>query len=412
MSRKVDLNLAIYRPKVPWPLHSGGAVHTYNLVRELSRQVATLTLITDASCSTTEKSKFSTGISFKGLDTYFRHETPSSLAPDKSILRKKYINYWGTSQTLEQSFCNCIEALKPDAVVAVGPLGPIFLNSMTRNSNVPRCQKVWYAADDLALQQITLMRRGSYFKTCLQALKMALYERAFSKSIDTAWVVSKRDQRAMKLVTGVSNTAIITNGVDTSFFARPIHAKHPKHQPKPNSCVFWGALDFQPNIDAIAWFVKNVWYSLRQTHNDASLCIFGLRPPKSISELDGKDGITIKANVPDIRPVITQNAVAVFPFVSGTGIKNKVLEAAALSMPTVGSQMSSNGLLSIESLPMIIARSPRQWKESLQKLWASADMRNEMGDKMNSWVRENHSWHAASAAALKSIADHVASPKY
>ena len=39
------------------------------------------------------------------------------------------------------------------------------------------------------------------------------------------------------------------------------------------------------------------------------------------------------ANLPDLRAEVQRREIVVLPFVSGGGIKNKLLEAAAMGMP-------------------------------------------------------------------------------
>lgn len=56
-------------------------------------------------------------------------------------------------------------------------------------------------------------------------------------------------------------------------------------------------------------------------------------------------GFTLTPDLPDIRAEITKNQGVVLPSVSGAGIKNKLLEAAALSMPIVASPRVIDGVL-------------------------------------------------------------------
>ena len=48
----------------------------------------------------------------------------------------------------------------------------------------------------------------------------------------------------------------------------------PGAEPRPRtSCVFWGRLDFDPNVDALEWFIGKVWPAVgRETGGAASRC--------------------------------------------------------------------------------------------------------------------------------------------
>ena len=73
--------------------------------------------------------------------------------------------------------------------------------------------------------------------------------RASPASIDRVWVVSERDQRAMQLVAGVAHVDVLPNGVDGDV----LQARRRK-PPSRRTAVFWGRLDFGPNIQALEWF--------------------------------------------------------------------------------------------------------------------------------------------------------------
>ncbi len=156
-----------------------------------------------------------------------------------------------------------------------------------------------------------------------QAAVKGLYERAYGPMLDRVWVVSEADRRAMQRVAGVGGVDVLPNGVDAEHFA-------PRERPEaPNSCVFWGRLDFGPNIQALEWFCRRVWPAVRQARPDAMFTIYGFQPSAQVRSLEKAGGVRIVPDLPDLRDEIAAHQVVVLPFVSGGGIKNKLLEAAA-----------------------------------------------------------------------------------
>jgi polysaccharide biosynthesis protein PslH len=98
-----------------------------------------------------------------------------------------------------------------------------------------------------------------------------------------------------------------------------------------------------------------------------------------------------------LRPEVSRRQVAVLPFVTGGGIKNKLLEAAAMGMPIACTQWALSGTKGKASVQ--VCRSAEDWAESLARLWASETARQELGEAARKWVTEHHTWDAAALTA-------------
>src|SRR5262249_18564651 len=83
-----------------------------------------------------------------------------------------------------------------------------------------------------------------------------------------------------------------------------------------------------PNIDALIWFVTNVWPHVAEAIPNASLAVVGSFPPPEVRAL-GNASITITGYVSDevLQFMYLSSAVAVVPLRFGAGVKGKVLEA-------------------------------------------------------------------------------------
>jgi glycosyltransferase involved in cell wall biosynthesis len=213
---------------------------------------------------------------------------------------------------------------------------------------------------------------------------------------DRAWMVSADEARAMRRWGGAKAVDVASNGVDGAHF-------RPGTEPAtPRSCVFWGRLDAEPNVRAVAWFCRNVWPTLRPAFPDARFGVYGFAPTPAISSLAG-GGVAVVADVPDLRPELRRHEVAVMPFVSGAGIKNKLLEAAALGLPIVTSPRGCAGLDRTEGLPFIVARRPSEWTRAIGSLWRDPDRRARLGAAARDWVLRRHTWSAAAKSVLAGL---------
>jgi glycosyltransferase involved in cell wall biosynthesis len=200
------------------------------------------------------------------------------------------------------------------------------------------------------------------------------------------------------MVTRRRGIDVIPNGVDATHYL-------PVEGPGiDRSCVFWGRLDFGPNIDALRWFCRSVWPLLRQRHVAARFDVFGFHPTDEVMALDGRDGVRVIPDLPDLREEVSRRQVVVLPFISGGGIKNKLLEAAAMGKAIVGSRKVFNGLTLGRHEPVLCAQSPSQWVTAIETLWEDDQRRRELGRRARLWVCEEHSWDTAARRALAGLA--------
>jgi len=313
-------------------------------------------------------------------------------SPPGNGLPQRFIRYWGISFSEVQALADLAEEIKADAVIASGLDALPFLYKIRKGI------RVWYAADEWTWHHLSLMRfnEPSTWRELRGAIIKGIYERAYRPYCDRIWVVSDADRRAMRIVSGVKNIDVLPNGVDGDYF-------HPLQDQagSERSLVFWGRLDFGPNVQGLQWFCRNIWPDLHAKYNDAIFTIIGSKPIRDIFDLEKIPGIKILPDLDDLRPEVARNQVVVLPFISGGGIKNKLLEAAAMGKPVVCSKRAATGLNG--KFPAIVAGSKSEWVTAIKKLWNNHAERDYLGSSARNWVQTQHTWKKAAEDALISI---------
>ena len=327
-----------------------------------------------------------------------RTAVPREISPDDvprplGRLQERFRSYWGVERSAIEAFSRVVRALAPDAVVGAG------LDVLPYLAAVEGPVRAWYAADDLAWQHLTQLRLGvpGTWWNLRAAAVGALYERAFARVVDRTWVVSASDAAAIRWLGGARHVAVIPNGVDTAHF-------RPRDDPeRPDSAIFWGHLGFPPNVRAIEWLCTEVWPLVRRRQPAALLTIagFGAGPP--VLRFSGRDGVDVIGALPDLRPAIAGHAVAVMPFRSGSGLKNKMLEAAAMGKATVCSRAALNGLRGHAGAAFLVCRQPDEWVDAMVGLWGAPDRRARLAGRARAWVEANHTWRRAAQEAEVSL---------
>ncbi len=169
-----------------------------------------------------------------------------------------------------------------------------------------------------------------------EARLTARLEARIARECDWSTFVSAEEaQLFTTLVPGsAARVRAISNGVDSTHFD-PARTTPPPFDTARPTFVFTGALDYPPNIDAVAWFARTILPLVQQTLPAAQFFIVGSGPTAEVQALAGLQGVTVTGRVPDVRPYIAHAAAGVAPMRIARGIQNKVLEAMAMARPVV-----------------------------------------------------------------------------
>ncbi len=294
-----------------------------------------------------------------------------------------------------------IHQLKPKAVIALGQHGPIMLRGL-RNT-FPDVASIWYAADEPVSFQLSCLRREGITALTNRVYLAGLYgglQTLFARGLDGAIGVSPTDTRLLKHTAGVRQAVTIPNGVDTDYF-QPNHAR-----PQSCSLVFWGRLDFEPNADAVRWFVKRVWPRLRARQPQARWKIVGKNAGTQVRQLGDIPGIEFVGEVHDIRTHAHGAAATILPMRCGGGIKNKLLEAAAMSLPILASPKAVKGLTWPQhTMPVRLCRGPDEWVYQIERVWFDGVLSNTLRRDARNWVVRQHTWPNAAKQLTRFLED-------
>ena len=183
----------------------------------------------------------------------------------------------------------------------------------------------------------------------------------------------------------------IGNGVDTDFFSPD------RQRPNPYGAdevpiVFTGAMDYWPNIDAVAWFAGEVMPQIVAAQPSARFYIVGMNPATTVSALAGPH-VVVTGKVPDVRPYVQHARVAVAPLRVARGVQNKVFEAMAMARPLVISSVVARGIQGAPMVEFDVAGDAREFSAKVLALSDTATG-DPMGRRARQRVLDDYNWDA------------------
>lgn len=205
-------------------------------------------------------------------------------------------------------------------------------------------------------------------------------------------VLACEDDRDWLVRHGADETrlVVIHNGVEPRFFTAARH-------PTPGLLVFVGNFLYEPNREALSWFLRHCWPALQADRNGVSLRVVGYGADRLARR---EPAIEIFANVPDVLPHYEAAAVAIAPLHSAMGVQNKVIEAMAAGLPVVCTSPVSRGLS--DGHPAVVADERETFISACRTLLADEARREELGKRGRDYALRSHDW-MTSARLLRDV---------
>jgi len=228
-----------------------------------------------------------------------------------------------------------------------------------------------------------------YFRS--QYEKMRRYERQVCSAAKRVIAVSHEDAQTMRSEYGVRCAHAVPTGVDLEYFTPP------RDVTRARNLVFVGSMDWDPNVDGMQWFVREVLPLIRMRQPDCALTIAGRRPHSSIRKLAADyPNIRVTGTVADVRPFLWEAAVSIVPLRIAGGTRLKIFEAMAAQVPVISTSIGAEGLDVRHGETIWIADSPEDFADHCLELLADSSAGRSMTEAAWEMVSSCYSWEVVS----------------
>jgi glycosyltransferase involved in cell wall biosynthesis len=239
-----------------------------------------------------------------------------------------------------------------------------------------------------------------------EAARVRRFEAREYRRFGRVVVVSEADREALLELDPRLAVEVISNGVDPTAFSPDRAAR--RHGRR---IVFTGVMDYAPNVAAADFLARRVLPRVRTEWPEAQLAIVGRKPAPSVLELAELPGVTVTGEVPDVAEWLAGSRAYACPMVSGTGIKNKLLEAMACGLPCVATQLALRGLHVQPGVHVLVGETEDELARQLVHLLADDSEARRLGEAARAYVLGAHDWAATAAAYERVYADTLALPQ-
>jgi len=241
----------------------------------------------------------------------------------------------------------------------------------------------------LALQRKFASTGTSYQKLWLgkQIALEKIFVRRYIATAEAVLFVSNVDAESFRRVCPSAETVVIPNGVDETYFSP---ATPPNGSPE---LAFEGSMAFGPNIDAVRFFVSDIFPLVRKEVPETRFTIVGRDPCPRVRAL-ASDSVVVTGSVPDVRPYVHRAQVFVCPMRLGAGIKNKILQAWAMGKAVVATPEALGGLEYEDQRNVFVARDPQSFAEAVIALLRDPQRAAALGAEARATIERLYTWKA------------------
>ena len=399
------MKILMLTPYLPYPLHSGGQIRTYNLLKKLAKdhEVTLYALIKDWS----EQDGLSQLAPLcHSIRLFKRSQKPFTIT---NVLRTAVSSFpflvmrnhvSGMTTAIEEELnTNTYDLIHAET---------FYMMPHIPETTVPTL---------LVEQTIEYLGYESYAKKAPAILrpflnidigKLKKWEKHYWNHCDQLVVMSQEDKAfvAKHLLRDIP-ISVVENGVDSEWFSQV-----KRREPSAPTILFVGTFRWLPNQEAVRILVQKIWPSVKKVLPSARLAIVGAAPTAEVLSFAQSDpSISVSGNIPDIREAFATSHVLAAPVWSGKGTRYKVLEALAAGTPVVATSTAVEGLSIKSGTEAIVVDDSEKFADALIKLLQSTAQRDKLREAGRTFVKQQFDWNLI-AGKLDSIYRRIGDSQY
>ncbi len=381
--------------RVPYPLNEGGTIGIYNYTKGFHELGHSVTLVTlnakkhsiDKKAAYTELSKYAK-VHIVDINTNL-----SPLAAFINLFSKKSYN---ASRFYSKEFKNLLEVILRiesfDIIQVEGTFVAMYHEVLRNNSKAPlvlRQHNVEYQIwQRLASNEKNRVKR---WYLSLLAKRLKNFEKGVINHFDALVPVTKFDGQLFEQLGFNRPIFVSPAGINTQYW-------HPSTSENPFHIFHLGSLEWMPNVEAVFWFIDNVWPLILSLDKRFKLYIAGKNMPDYMAKMQ-LENVIMMGEIEDAYSFVSDKAITVVPLLSGSGIRLKILESMAASKLVISTSIGAQGIDYVDGEHLLIADTPQQFEKYFKALSANPDHYNTVRDNGLKLIKNQY----ANQAVLNSL---------
>jgi glycosyltransferase involved in cell wall biosynthesis len=160
--------------------------------------------------------------------------------------------------------------------------------------------------------------------------------------------------------------------------------------------LFVGGFNHLPNVDAVTFFVKEIFPLIKRNLPDMRFYVAGSNPPRQVLS-QGSEDVIIAGYIKDLTPYFESCKLSVAPLRYGAGVKGKINQSMSYGLPVVTTSIGAEGLEAVDGEDILIADSPADFAQKVILLYSDENLWRRLSENSIRNIEKYHSYDAAKA---------------
>ncbi|WP_421932331.1 glycosyltransferase [Phenylobacterium sp.] len=225
-------------------------------------------------------------------------------------------------------------------------------------------------------------RQGRTVTSRWRGLEAEAFQRLTRSSIprfDRVWVSSPADAARLQATSPTHDLKVMPNSIEMGVRSR--------RRDNGRTLLFVGSMSYEPNEDAVAWFLSAIWPRLRGVAG-VRVRVVGSSPTNRFQRLGRQAGVEVLGWAPDLDPFYEEAALCLAPIRVGAGTRIKLLEAAVRGVPIVSTRLAAEGLGLQNRRHLWLADTPASFAAAIEDALSRPVERGRRSRAAQAWVRK------------------------
>lgn len=148
-----------------------------------------------------------------------------------------------------------------------------------------------------------------------------------------------------------------------------------------------GSMDWQPNVEAVEYFIQDIWPVIHSNHPDVS-CHFAGRNMAANLRSQHKPPLHVHGELASVADFAADKQIMLAPLLSGGGMRIKIVEAMAMGKVVLSTTIGAEGIPYIAGEHLLIANTPDEFVQQLSWLKANPLELQRIGDNARKLAEE------------------------
>jgi polysaccharide biosynthesis protein PslH len=372
-------------PRIPYPLHDGGALSIFNITKYLALRGHDIRMLALSSQVQPIPSELEKHCRASLVHAPTGH---SPVTVVRSLMhRAPYVIFKYHHRRFYEAIESHVKNFQPDIVHADHLAMAEYALHIKQRYRIPAVLRE-HNFETVFLERFWEHETNRLLKLYIrhEYRRMSRYEPETCEKFDRCIMISGEDERRLKELSPRANTCTIPAGVELPSLRQP-------NPGMDGSILFLASLDWKPNLEGFCWFYREVFPLVVREFQSASVKIVGRGSAPALASMRDPS-VAFIGHVDEVGPYLEEAAVCIIPLFAGSGIRIKLLEMLAYGKAVVSTSIGAEGIEVENGHNIMLGDTPEEFARAILILLRDVPLRRTIQRNAEILVREKHSWPA------------------